>query len=232
MTDPLVLEAWALALFAVLHLVPTHPPVRRRLVAIAGERGYQAVFALLAVGTLVAAVVAFNAAPRVTLWQPPAAWRHVAMTVNGFAFVLLACSIMTPNPTAAGVGSKVSLTAHAIFAVTRHPMMWAIGLWSLTHVVSAGHVAAVLLFGTIGAVALGGARHMEGRKRAERPAEWQGFAAASSFVPFAAILAGRARTTLREVGWVRIGVGVALFAAALAFHRHLSGVPLLKAPLL
>lgn len=228
MADPLIQETVALLLFAWMHFGATHPPVRARLVGAFGEKGYQGGFAVIAVASLTFAVLAFNEADRVVLWATPYGWRYVAMAVNLAAYVLLACALLTPSPLAAGMDGKVAYAPRGILHVTRHPMMWGIALWAMTHMVSNGHVASLMLFGTLAFVALGGSLHQEYRKRGARPADWSRLAAATSFVPFAAILAGRTTVSAKEIGWGRMAAGCVLFVLAFWFHEWLSGFELIS----
>ena len=55
--------------------------------------------------------------------------------------------------------------------------------------------------------------------------EWEAFAAASSNLPFAAILAGRARVGLGEIGYRRLAAGVALYLLFFFAHEAVIGVP-------
>ena len=57
-----------------------------------------------------------------------------------------------------------------------------------------------------------------------RGAEWQRFAAVTSNLPFAAILAGRQHLVLAEIGWRRVGIALALYAGLLAMHPWLFGL--------
>ncbi len=226
MFEPLVQEAIALFLFVALYFIPTHPPVRHRLIGILGAKGYQGVFAIVAAVTLTWAVVSWRDAEFLALWTTPYDWRYVAMAINALAYVFLACALLTPNPTVAGMEGRVALDPKGIFAITRHPMMWGIGLWALTHVVSNGHLASSMLFGSLAFLALIGSLHMEIRKRTEREAEWANFAAGSSYIPFVAVAAGRARLDIRAIGGWRIVVGLVLYAFFFWFHDLVSGFDL------
>ena len=54
------------------------------------------------------------------------------------------------------------------------------------------------------------------------PQRWPAFAAATSILPFGAILAGRNRLALRELGWWRPLLAVVLWVALIAAHPMLS----------
>ena len=111
--------------------------------------------------------------------------------------------------------------------VTRHPILWAIALWAALHLTANGDLAAVIFFGGLLVMSLGGMVHMEARKRAEPGDAWTRFADQSSLVPFAGIIAGRLRVSLAEIGWSRIAAGLILYLVFLFGHRVVIDVPLL-----
>jgi uncharacterized membrane protein len=52
---------------------------------------------------------------------------------------------------------------------------------------------------------------------------WRSFAAVTSNVPFAAVVAGRNRFSLSEIGWSKIALGLILYVPLLVFHHRLFG---------
>ena len=67
------------------------------------------------------------------LWQPPAWGRHVTMLLMWLAFVALAA--MGPKPS-------------RIKGWLRHPMLVAIKIWALAHLLANGDLGGLLLFGS------------------------------------------------------------------------------------
>jgi uncharacterized membrane protein len=55
------------------------------------------------------------------------------------------------------------------------------------------------------------------------PATWQALSAATSIVPFSAIVQGRNRLVPREIGWLTPLVAVVAWAAVLLLHPWLFG---------
>ena len=51
---------------------------------------------------------------------------------------------------------------------------------------------------------------MDARKRARLRVDWERFSAATSAIPFAAMLAGRARPNPSEIGWWRTALALGL----------------------
>ncbi len=62
------------------------------------------------------------------------------------------------------------------------------------------------------------------KKRRLLWAAWEDYCAKTSSVPFGAIVTGRARVGLGEIGYWRLALGVGLYVVLLAAHGHLFGV--------
>jgi uncharacterized membrane protein len=221
LSDLLVVAA---AAFFLLHVLPS-TPVRARSVALAGEGVYLAVFSLLSLVTIWWLTKQFNAAPYGTkLWFAPSWWPWLQAALILFALILSVGGLTTPNPSSPGAG-KLLESPHAaggIFAITRHPVMWGAGIWALAHMVSVATPRGLWFFGAFAATALVGIWLQQKRKRATLPG-WTAFEAKTSFFPFAAILDGRAKLSLKAIGWWRAAIALALWAAVLHYHFWLFG---------
>jgi uncharacterized membrane protein len=223
----------ALAL-AALFLLASHfglsaAPVRDWLVARLGANLFTAVYTLVAAGAFVWLAAAYARAPEVGLW-PPGAWSAwLAVLVMPLAVLLLVGGLSTPNPTV--VASEAALRAaeptQGVLRITRHPVMWAFGLWGLLHLLASGDLAGLILFGSIAFLALYGTRRIDAKYAARRPELWRRFVRATSNLPFAAILAGRQSLVWEEIGWWRLALALALYGFLLAGHPWLAGVPVL-----
>ena len=224
MTDSLATLVIATATFVVSHMVLSMRPVRASLVARFGpwpfRIGYSAIAALF-LGWMVAA---FATAPRLDLWQPPAALRLVAAVVMPVAFFFVVAGMTSRNPTAVGQEEAVKLAPKGIIAVTRHPAMWGILLWGIAHVLANGDARGLIVFGGMIILAAAGMAHMDFRKRTEMGPDWAPFAARTSVFPFAAAIAGRVRIVLADIGWGRAALALALYGGFLYTHRLLFGV--------
>ena len=141
-------------------------------------------------------------------------------------FVTFACSLVG-NPTAQGGGSLIAKGPHGIQRVTRHPMLCAFASWAALHILGNGDTAAMVFFGAFLVTAIAGMPSIDTKMARRHPAAWPSFAAASSILPFGAILAGRNRFAPREIGWIAPLIGVLLWAGVLHGHRLLFGVPAL-----
>jgi uncharacterized membrane protein len=208
----------ATALFLLTHFVPS-TPLRAVLVKTLGEWPYRGLYSAVALATLAWMISAFNAAPRELLWP---GLRFVPVVVIPFAFVLIACGYWR-NPTIVGADKllKSEDPARGIIRITRHPLMWAIMLWSGAHILARGDLKSVIFFGGFLLLAGLGTILMDSRKKSNP--DWARFAAVTSNLPFVALAQGRNRIAWREIGWMRPVIGLLVFAAFFAAHSWLFG---------
>lgn len=194
----------ACAAFLATHFVSS-TPLRGALAGAMGEKAWQAVYSLVAFAMLGWMIWAYGRAPVEVLWP---GLRPVPAIVMPFAFILIACGLLSRNPTLVGAGRllKREDAASGILRVTRHPLMWGFALWAGAHVLARGELKATVFFGSFLVLALLGA-----------------LAAATSFVPFAAIATGRNRFVAAEIGWRNPAIGLALYALLFWFHPVLFG---------
>lgn len=220
-----------LLLLAALAWVGVHVGIagtglRGRIVARLGETGFTIGFSVLSVAAIALLVQAWQGAETTPLWFAPAWLRWVIAVLMLPAFVLLACSLIG-NPTAMGGGGLIARGPRGIQRVTRHPMLCAFALWSALHIVGNGDRAAIVFFGAFLVTALAGMPSIDAKMARRHGEAWTAFAAGSSVLPFGAILAGRNRLALKEIGWIAPLAGLVLWAGLLHGHRHIFGVPAL-----
>ena len=136
----------AAAAFLATHFISS-TPLRGVLVKAAGEKAYLALYSLLAFATLGWMIWAYNRAPLEPMWV---GLRWLPAVVLPFAFILLACGLLSRNPTIVGAEKLIrsSDPARGIIRVTRHPMMWGFILWSGSHVLARGELMATIFFGS------------------------------------------------------------------------------------
>ena len=132
-----------LILFLGVHLLPTSPELRAGLQARLGTNGYKAVFSLLSLAGLIVIVLGYHKlqlhpGKNPILWNPPEWTRHFAAGLMLPAMVLLVASV---------IPSRIRTTI-------RHPMLSAIKIWALAHLISNGDLGGVLLFGSFLAFAV------------------------------------------------------------------------------
>lgn len=212
----------AAAAFVGTHFLLSHP-LRAVLVARIGERGFLLLYSAVAIGTLWWLAAAFRATPDGAPWWPvdDALWA-VATIVMLVASVLLIGSLIgnpaLPNP---GRAMAAPAAARGVFAVTRHPMMWAFALWAASHLLVMPTPANAVLTGAMAVLALVGAALQDRKKARSQPEVWPAWTARTSFLPFAAIVTGRARLSgFRAHDWAG---GIVLWLAATWAHIPLAG---------
>jgi uncharacterized membrane protein len=220
--DPMLNLVVACAAFLALHVLPS-TPLRAALVKRLGEGPYSGLFSLATLGAIVWMALAYRAAPLAFLWP---GLRHLPAAVMPFSFVLIACGVLTPNPTAVAAGKLLARAnpAQGIIRVTRHPVMWGIMLWAGAHILARGELKATVFFGTFLLLAAAGTRLQDIRKAKTHGEDWQRFAALTSNVPFVAIAQDRNRFAAGEIGLVRTAFGLLLYGGFLLAHPWLFGV--------
>ena len=99
----------AAVLFLGTHLGISSTGIRGALVRATGERGYLAVYSLIAFATLGFLIWSYTRVPHTDfLWLPSPFGRYLAMAVMPVAFVFLLGGFMTRNPTAVGQESAAA----------------------------------------------------------------------------------------------------------------------------
>lgn len=202
----------AALLWLGLHIGVSGTSLRDRLVGALGERTFRAVFSLLALAFLALLAFAYRTAETRMFWYAPPWFVAVMDVVMLLALVLLAAAFLAPR---------------GIARVTRHPLMSALGLWALMHLLANGDTASLVFFGTFLLTVLVGVPSQDAKLRRRDPAKAAELAATTSRLPFAAILAGRNRFAAAEIGWLAPLAGVVGWAVLIYLHPLVIGVPAL-----
>ena len=174
-------------------------------------------------------MAAYSAAPTIVLW-PRQRWTAlIPVTVMPLATILLVAGYSTRNPTAVGMErlARADDPAPGILSVTRHPVMWAIGLWAVAHLIANGDLSSVLFFGLLAALALGGTVLIDRKKQLALGSNWPRLTQVTSNLPFAALLAGRTKLHWRDIGILRIAAGLLLYAVLYLAHPIITGLPVM-----
>lgn len=123
-----------LVLFLGIHVVPMFPAIRGSLTQKLGENGYKGLFSLVSFAGLALTIYGygearFDGSP--VLYDPPFWLRHVTMLLMVPVFIFLVAAYMPCK----------------IKKALKHPMLVAVKLWALSHLLANGDLASVLLFG-------------------------------------------------------------------------------------
>lgn len=149
---PLVL---GLALFIGIHTLPMQPALRQGLASRFGEGAIKGTVSVVAAAGLALIVLGYHKVQLLPgknpqLWSPPLWGRHATMAVMLPVFPLLL---------AAYVPGRIK-------AAVRHPMLLAVKLWALAHLLVRGDMASMLLFGSLLAWAIADRISVGRRERA------------------------------------------------------------------
>ncbi|WP_315762533.1 NnrU family protein [Sphingomonas sp. Y38-1Y] len=215
---------FAVAAFVGTHFLLSHP-LRAPVVGRIGERGFMGVYSLVAFAALGWVYLAWKGVPeQPPLWPVGDGLWALATAIMLVASVLLVGSLIgnpaLPDPDA---GSKPVPIARGVYAVTRHPMLWAFALWAGVHILVYPVLAQIVLAVGIAILSLVGAALQDRKKEALQPDRWREWEARTSYWPFAAIAAGRARFGgFRPHDWAG---GAVVWLAATWAHMPLAGWP-------
>jgi uncharacterized membrane protein len=226
MTGSITTLLIASLLFVGGHVIMAGPPVRDAIVGRLGERPYLGLFSLISAALFVWMVLAWRDAPYIELWVAGGILTRLPLVLMPVAFILLICGNFAANPMAVMQDGRMGGEdpARGIIKVTRHPVMWAIVLWAGSHIAANGDLAAVIFMGALLVLAVVGMGRIEAKKRARSGDDWARFAAVTSRVPFVALVQGRTKLKLAELGWWKVGLGLALYVLFFAGHGWLIGV--------
>lgn len=216
MDGSLVVLIAANIVFVGTHFAMSHP-LRAPLVKALGAGGFQAAYSLVSLTTLAWVYFAFKAAPPADLAGSGDIGWIIASILTLPAMILLAGSLMgnpaLPTPMAE---AQARAEPRGVFCVTRHPMMWGIGLWALSHIVLFWSTRTLVTALAMGVLALVGAKLQDRKKELLMGAAWEQWESKTSYWP-------RWRKML-AVGPVPLIAGTALWLAGSWLHLWQAGI--------
>ena len=218
----------AAAFFVLLHLLVSGTAMRGVIVKAIGEGPFMGLFSLASVAGLVWLGMAYGQArgAGALYWDLGAGGKHAALALVLLSMLLVVPGLLTPNPTSVkqeGALDKPD-AIKGMLRVTRHPFLWGVAIWALAHLLANGDAPSLILFGALLALALSGGASIDAKRGKALGPKYAAFVAKTSNVPFAAILAGRQKLSLAEIGWWRLALAVLIYAALLLGHPFLFGV--------
>jgi uncharacterized membrane protein len=219
----------AVVVFVGGHFILSSVAVRQGLIKAAGVKGFRLLYSALAIAALVWIIVAYGAAPAVALWPDYPVFRYLVLLILPFACILIVAGVTTQNVTMLAGERYLEgpRPMWGIVTVTRHPVLWGIGLWAVTHLLANGDEASLALFGGMAVLAFGGMAHIDSRRRAALGSAWGPVALTTSVIPFLAAVQGRTRVDWAGIGLARVAGGLALYAALVLTHGWAVGVDIL-----
>lgn len=219
----------AAAAFVLIHLLVSGTRLRDALTGRIGEGAYMGLFSLASLGIIVWMSLSYGGArsdaANLTFWPATPATKVVQLILTLIAFLLIVPGLLTPNPTSVkqeGALDKPD-AVKGMLRITRHPFLWGVAIWAFGHLLVNGDLASFVLFGAMLGLAVLGTTSIDAKRRRVLGEKWDAFAAQTSNAPFAAILAGRQKLHIGEIGW-RLAVAIVVWGAVLASHRMAFGV--------
>ncbi|WP_417270499.1 NnrU family protein [Celeribacter sp.] len=211
----------AFVVFFLSHAIPVRPPVKGRIVAQIGARGFTLGYSILSTAILIWLIVAAGRAPFVVLWNAPFWGPVVTLFVMFDVVMLLALTIGRPNPFSFGGAhnERFDPSHPEVVRFLRHPLLVGLALWAVAHIVPNGDLAHVILFGAFAGVALLGMAIINRRKRRQMGDE-----------AYEALLAQTRAATwcpapqARRAVIGRLAIGAVAYVGLVALHGPVIGV--------
>ncbi|WP_029009470.1 NnrU family protein [Azospirillum halopraeferens] len=209
----------AAALFAG-HAVPSWPGVRPALIARMGRTGFITLHSLLSLVTLALFVHAYRTAEVYGhVFFPADGAAMAAVVLMPVAVFLVVARLMRPSGE-----PQTPRPPAGIYRITRHPGSMGLLLWALLHLQATGDLRRVILFATMAAIALFAIVKNDWVLRHAGTPEAGTFRTRTSVIPFAAILSGRQRPVVSEIGVTPFLAALTAYAALLLAHPRVFGV--------
>jgi uncharacterized membrane protein len=210
--------------FVGTHLAMSHP-LRMRLVGQLGEAGFRLLYSLVSFVTLGWMIWAYQSADPWPLWTAPDwAWIAASLTLLAASVLLVGSLIRNPAFPHPGAAKLASAPARGVYAITRHPMNWSFVLWALTHIAVYGSPRNLIVAFGILVLAIAGSIGQDRKKRALMT-DWSKWEARTSFVPFGALISGKAKWRAASPGWIALSGGLLFWLAVTSLHAPSASLP-------
>lgn len=192
----LALMVLGLALFFSAHVFTTMREARASAIATLGETGYKLIYTAMSLAGLALIVwgyAHYRANGWINVWYPPTAFKHLAIALMLPAAIMIVAAYIRGR----------------IYTTLKHPMLAAVKLWALSHLLANGDLGSIILFGSFLAWAIYDRISLKHRTDAGGPP-----------IPVGGI----------QNDLIAVAVGVVVYLAlAFAFHPVVIGVPVVGA---
>ena len=223
MTNLLIAASfWILSHFAL-----SSTPLRAMLVKRFGEKKYLLIYSLIAISALAYFIWSYTQLGMSDqFWTSSMATRWASFLLMPLAFIFIAGSFVTTNPTVVGQGYKLKKIAAGagMIRITRHPFQWGVFIWALAHILANGDFGSLIFFGTFSITSLIGTLLID-RKKSAKGDDWKSFKNVTSNLPFWAIYQRTNHFKISEL-WLPICLGLLAHGVLLWGHKYYSGVAL------
>ena len=212
--------------FGLSHVFLSSGGPRARLIHWLGERGFMALYSLVALATFIPLVSTYFAHKHQgpLLWGPlvVSSWGLWAIYgAMGVAFVLLFAGFLTPSPTAMTASQDAAQQSpRGVHLLTRHAVFMSLAVFGVAHLMTNGYATDVAFFGGFPLFVLVGSIHQDRRKLSDPASSYAAFHAATPLIPFT----GRQTWAgLRSLDWKAVVAGIAVAWIVRHFHSALFG---------
>src|SRR4051812_18047968 len=213
--------------FLLIHLAVSGTRVRDATIGAIGQGPYMGLFVLASFAGLAWLGFGFSQARGApgneVYWGLSETARYVQIALQLLAMLLIVPGLATPNPTSVRQEGALDRpdVVRGMLRITRHPFLWGVAIWAAGHLLVNGDVASLILFGTMLVLAISGTFSIDGKRRRALGAKYDAFVAQTSNLPFAAIVQGRQRLAVGEIGWLPILLAIVIWAALAWAHPFL-----------
>jgi uncharacterized membrane protein len=209
--------------FFTTHVGLATRSVRAALAGRLGELGFTVLYFVIASASF-AALAAYYAAHR---FEGPAGlalgtqaelrWVLMAVTAAGVMLSAAGLAIYPRMPMA--LFDPLVREPRGVERITRHPFFAGTALAGLAHVLLATRLTGTIFAAGLVLLSVVGPLHQDRKLLARRGEPYRAYLAATSFVPFAAIAAGRQRLVMEEIPFRAAGYGLAIAVALRLGHE-------------
>jgi uncharacterized membrane protein len=223
--EPIALIVVCWLLFGGTHVGLATGPVRTALVARLGDGGFRLLyFAIAAVAfTVLVRTYALHA------HEGPLGFggfvgptlRLVLWAIAGLGATLMVAGLVAYPESPMELATRGVPPPTRLAHITRHAFFVGLAIVASVHVVLATHLTGTVFFAGLVLLDVVGAWHQDRKLLATKGDAYAAYCRETSIVPFAAIVAGRARMTARDVPVIPLAIGVVGAAAIRWVHPHL-----------
>jgi uncharacterized membrane protein len=199
--------------FAGLHVGLATRAVRGFLVTRVGERGFVALFSLLAVSSFAAmvhfyAVHRFDGPPGPGFGTVPIVGK-VLVAIVALGVVLAMAGVVVYPGSASALFVRSVRPPSGFERITRHPFFAGVALVASAHALLATHAIGSVFVAGFALLTIVGGLHQDRKLRDRYGRAYDDYVERTSFVPFAAIVGGRQRLAPRELSPLVLLLGAA-----------------------
>lgn len=218
----------ALFVFTMVHGLPS-TPLRGWLIGRFGRQVFMWLFSAVSIILFAWVWLAYRTAPvEMVFWATGTEVRALSALLMLFCLWLIAAAL-TGEPRVLLTGEQQLSKPDSIkgvLRITRHPMLWAVGIWAVIHMTNNADPPSWLFFGYMAVLSFTGAWLIDRRRKRLLGKGWASLRESTSNVPFVAILNGRNRFVWQEIGWRPVLAGFAIWVLMILIHEALFGMPI------